>query len=80
MLFCLSQRYHMRPSRALCVNHYNHFASQQAKADLARFALILPLVFTRDGEVVPNCIASGEVQPMILDVQFPLRFVPGEHV
>src|ERR1035437_2831624 len=79
MFFCLSQRDHVRPSRAFRVNHHNHFASQTAKADLARFAIIFSFVFTRNGEVVPNCIASGEVQPVLLDVQLALGFVPCEH-
>ena len=53
----------MRPSRAFGVNHHNHFSSQQAETDEARFAIVLSYVFTRDSEVVPNCIASGEVKP-----------------
>jgi hypothetical protein len=30
--------------------------------------------------VVPDCIASNEVKPVILDVQLTLGFVPCEHI
>ncbi len=62
MLFCLSQRDHVRPLRTLGVNQDNHLAGQKAKADLTRLAIVLSFVFTRNGEVVPYCIASGEVE------------------
>ena len=70
----------MRPSRAFGVNHHNHFSSQQAKTDEACFAIVLSYVFTRDSEVVPNCIAPGEVKPVVLDVQLALGSVSCEHV
>jgi len=70
----------VRPSRAFRVNHHNHFSSQQAETDEARFTIVLSYVFTRDSEVVPNCIASGEVKPVVLDVQLALGFVPCKHV
>ena len=69
----------MRPSRAFRVNHHNHFSSQQAETDEARFTIVLSYVFTRDSEVVPNCIASGEVKVVVLDVQLALSFVPCEN-
>src|ERR1035437_7633296 len=62
MFFCPSQRDHVRPTRAFRVNHHNHFSSQQAETNKACFAIILSYVFTRDGEVVPDCIASNEVK------------------
>ena len=70
----------MRPSRAFGVNHHNHFSSQQAETDEAHFAIVLSYVFTRDSEMVSNCFASGEVKPVVLDVQLALGFVPREHV
>lgn len=70
----------MRAFRTLRVDKHNHFAGQEAETDLARFAVVLAYVFTRDGEVVPYCIASGEVQPMLLDVELALDLVPCEYV
>ena len=53
-------------------NHHDHNSRQQAKTGEASFAIVLSYVFTRDSEVVPNCIASGEVKPVVLDVQLSL--------
>lgn len=66
----------MRPSRAFDVNHHNHFAAKNTEANEASLAIVLSYVFTGDSEVVPNCIASGEVKPVVLDVQLALGFVP----
>src|ERR1035437_5333719 len=49
-------------------------------AVVASFVIVLSYVFTRDGEVVPDCIASNEVKPVISDIQLALWFVPCEHV
>ena len=79
MFFCLSQRYDVSYSWTLRVHHHNHFTGQQAKTDLARFAVILLLVFTSNREVVPYCIASDKVQPVAFDVQPALGFIPSQH-
>ena len=79
MLFCLSQRYHVWPFRAFCVNHHNHISLKKAKANQALFTIVLPFVFAGHREVVPDCIASNEVKAVILDVQLALGFVPCEH-
>jgi hypothetical protein len=79
MLFCLSQRYDVRPSQAIRVNQYDHFAGQQPEADLPGLAVVLPPIFTCDSEVIPNCVASREVQAVVLDVLLALGFIPCEH-
>ena len=80
MFFCLSQRYHVGPFRAFCVNHHNHISLKKAKANQALFTIVLPFVFAGHCEVVPDCVAPNEVKPVILDVQLTLGFVPCEHV
>ena len=62
----------MRPSRAFGVNHHNNFSAQKTETNEARLAVVLPLVLTGNSEVVPNCIASNEIEPVILDVQLAL--------
>ena len=79
MFFCLSKRYDVRPSWALCVNHHNNICLKKTKADQAFFAIGLPLVLTGHSEVIPNCIASNEIKPMVLDVELALWFVPCEN-
>ena len=69
----------MRSFRAFRIDHHNHFAVQDAETDLARFAIDLSDVLTGNREVVPNCIASGEVEPVLLDVELALGLVPCEH-
>ena len=34
-------------------------------------------IFARDREVVPNGLATGEIEAVILDISTALRFVPG---
>jgi hypothetical protein len=80
MFFCLSQRYHVWPFRAFCVNHHNYMGLEKTKANQALFTIVLPFVFAGHCEVVPDCIASNEVKPVLLDVQLALGFVPCEHV
>ena len=80
MFFCLSRRYHVRPFRALGVNHHNHIGLKKTEANKALFAVVLPFVFTGHCEVVPDRIASNEVKPVILDVQLALWFVPCEQI
>jgi len=80
MLFCLSQRYHVRPFRAFGVNHHNHICFKKTEANQAFFAVVLPFVLAGHSEVVSDCIASNEVKPVILDVQLALWFVPCEHI
>jgi len=53
---------------------------EKTKANQALFTIVLPFVFAGHREVVPNCIASNEVKPVILDVQLALGFVPCEHI
>jgi hypothetical protein len=60
------------------VNHHNHISLKKTKANQALFAVDLPFVFAGHSEVVPDCIASNEVKPVILDVQLALWFVPCE--
>jgi hypothetical protein len=79
MFFCLSQRYHVRPLRAFGVIQYNHICLKKTEANQALFAVDLPFVFAGHGEVVPDCIASNEVKPVIFDVQRALWFVPCEY-
>jgi hypothetical protein len=79
MLFCLSKRYDVRPFQALGVNHHDHFAGQQPEADLPGLAVVLSPIFTCDSEVIPNCVASCEVQAVVLDVLLALGFIPGEY-
>ncbi len=79
MFFCLSQRYHVRPFRTLGVNHHNHICLKKTEANQALFAIVLPLVLAGHREVVPYCIASNEVKPVMLDVELALGFVPCVH-
>jgi hypothetical protein len=79
MFFRLSQRYHVRPLRALGVSHQNHICLKKTEANQALFTVVLPFVLAGHCEVVPDCIASNKVKPVILDVQLALWFVPGEH-
>jgi hypothetical protein len=72
MFFCLSQRDHVRPFRAFGVNHHNHIGLKKTETNQALFAVVLLFVFTGYCEVAPNCIASNEVKPVILDVQLAL--------
>lgn len=69
----------MRAFSALRINQHNRNISQQAETDKALLAIVLPLVFTRNGEVVPDRITSIEVKPMVLDVELALGFIPREH-
>ena len=80
MFFCLSQRYHVGPFRAFCVNHHNHISLKKTKANQALFTIVLSFVFAGHCDVVPNCIASNEVKPVVFDVQLALGFVPCEHI
>jgi hypothetical protein len=80
MFFCLSQRYHVRPFRALGVDHHSHICLKKTETDKVLFAIVLPFVLSGHCEVVPYCIASNEVKPVILDVQLALGFVPCEYV
>src|SRR6266568_1098053 len=79
MLFCPSQGDNVRPFRAFRIDHHNHFAVHDAETDLARVAIDFSDVLTGNREVVPNCIASGEVQPVLLDVELALGLIPCEH-
>jgi len=80
MSFCLSQRYHVWPFRTFGVNHHNHIDLKKTEANQALLSVVLPFALSGHGEVIPNCIASNEVKPVILDVQLALWFVPCEHV
>ena len=53
---------------------------EKTKANQALFTIVLPFVFAGHREVVPDCIASNEVKPVIFDVQLALGFVPYEHI
>ena len=64
----------MQSLTALRVDHHHHFIVQYSEAYLARLAVIFALVLTGYGEVVPNDVAAGEVQSVILYVQLSLGF------
>jgi hypothetical protein len=67
MFFCLSQRYYVRLFRAFGVNHHNHIGLKKTEANQALLAVVLPFVFAGHCKVVPDCIASNEVKPVIPD-------------
>ena len=79
MFFCLSQRYHVEPFQVFGVNHHNYLGLQKTEANQAHFAVVLSFVFAGHCKAVPNCIASNEIKPVILDVLVALCFVPCEH-
>jgi hypothetical protein len=58
--------------RVFGVNHHNHFSLKKTKANQALFAIVLPLALSSHREMVPHCIASNEVKPVLL--VFSLRF------
>ena len=66
----------MRSQWTLRVNQHYHFIVQQAEAHQAFFPVVLPLVFSCDSEVIPNCITSFKIETVTFDVQAALGFVP----
>jgi hypothetical protein len=72
MLLCLSQGDNVRARRALRIDHHNHLTLEHAETDLPRFTIFLANVLTRHSEVVPYCIASGEVQAMLFYIDLRL--------
>jgi len=80
MFFCLSERDYVRTLRALGVNQNNHISRKNSKANQAFFAVILPFIFASYCEVVPDCIASSEVKPMLIEVQLALWLIPCERI
>ena len=54
-------------------------ALQYAKGDQAFFSVSLAYIFTRDREVIPDRVATGEIETVIRDVLPALRFVPSDH-
>ena len=68
----------MRSTGALGVNQHNHFTVQNAETNQTNLAVIFPVVFARDREMIPNRITSNEIKSMILDVQLAFGFIPSE--
>jgi hypothetical protein len=69
MFFCLSERDYVRTLRALGVNQNNHISRKNSKANQAFFAVILPFIFASYCEVVPDCIASNEIEAVLIYVE-----------
>jgi hypothetical protein len=68
----------VRTFRTFGVNQHDHFASEETEANQSLLAVVLPLVFACDGEMIPNRIATLEIKSVVFDVEFSLGFVPSE--
>jgi len=55
----------------------NHLAIQEPEGHHSLFAVVLPRVFSGDGEVIPDGFDLLEVQTVIFDVAAALWLVPG---
>ena len=58
----------MQPLMALRVDHHHHFIVEYSEADLAQLTIIFAPVLTGYSEVIPNGVASGEVESVIFYV------------
>ena len=64
---------------AFGMHHNDRITIQNAEGDQALFAISVANIFARDREVVPNDLATDEVEAVVLDVSPALRFVPSRH-
>ena len=69
----------MRSGSALGVDQNYDIAFEETEGHEALFAVCPSNIFTRDREVVPDCIAPVEIKAMVSDVFPALGFVPGGH-
>lgn len=58
-------------------NHY--LAIQEPKRHHSFLAIVLPPVFTRDGEIVPDGLGPFEVQIVRRNISSAFGFIPGGH-
>lgn len=64
---------------AFGMHHHDRITFQHTEGDQALFAISLANIFARDREVVPNGLAIGEIQAVVLNVSSTLCFVPSCH-
>lgn len=69
----------MRAGAAFGMHHHDRITVQDTEGDQALFAVSVANIFARDREVVPNGLATGEIEAVILDISPALRFVPSGH-
>jgi len=61
------------------VNHDDYLAIQDSKRHHSLLTVVLPRVFTGDGEVVPDGLGPLEVQTVDRNVATAFGFTPGGH-
>ncbi len=61
------------------VNHDDYLAIHDSKRHHSLLAVVLPRVFTGDGEVVPDGLGPVEVQTVDRNVATAFGFIPGGH-
>ena len=64
---------------AIDVDQNDDLTVQETERHHSLFAVVLPRVFARDREVIPNGIGALEVQAMPLNVPAAFGLVPGGH-
>ena len=69
----------MRTRAALGMHHHDGVTFQYTEGDQALFAVTVANVFARDREVVPNGLATGEVEAVSFNISPALCFVPSSH-
>lgn len=69
----------MRIVGSVNMDQDNHLAIQEPEGHHSLFAVILPRVFSGDGEGIPDDFDPLEVQTVVSDITATLWLVPGGH-